>query len=177
MLHGGPLRASEGLSMEHFVPFEEVGMSGEPNKYHELSASQKLEVDKLINNIASKDVFLVNGSLESALPDEELCEALVRFGVEVLGDIYEDTTGRLHARAHQAGLISAVKRIEDLRDVLNNPQNDELGVCEFHADGRRRCGSVVEHILRAYTQGQQTLIEEPVYADGKVIGIVKKRTS
>jgi hypothetical protein len=165
MLHGGPLRASEGLSMEHFVPFEEVGMSGESNRYNDLSASQKLEVDKLINSIASKDVFLVNGSLESALPDEELCEALVRFGVEVLGDIYEDTTGRLHARAHQAGLISAVKRIEELRDFLNSAQNnayydgDELGVCEFHADGRRRCGSVVEHILRAYTQGQQTLIE------------------
>tara|TARA_R100000963_G_scaffold34870_1_gene29987 strand:+ start:4361 stop:4825 length:465 start_codon:yes stop_codon:yes gene_type:complete len=152
--------------MEHFVPFEEVGMSGKSNRYDELPASQKLEVDKLINNIASKDAFLVNGSLESVLPDEELCEAFVRFGLEVLGDIYEDPTGRLRARAHQAGLLSAVKRIEDLRDVLNNPQNDEMGVCEFHADGRHgRCGSVVEHILRAYTQGQQTLLEEPVYAD------------
>jgi hypothetical protein len=170
MLHGGPLRASEGLSMEHFVPFEEVGMSGEPNRYHELSPSQKLEVDKLINNIASKDKFLVNGSLESALPDEELCEALVRFGVAVLGEVkafprrppidtLDRLVGRLRDHANQAGILNALEHIEDLRDVLNNPQNDELGVCDFHADGRRRCGSVVEHILRAYTQGQQTLIE------------------
>jgi hypothetical protein len=168
--------------MEHFVPFEEVGMSGESNRYNDLSASQKLEVDHLINRIASKDKFLVNGSLESVLPDEEMCEAFVRFGLGVLDELIRLNpswpieghngnpyakyfTEKLEKHAGNSGLRFAYDRIEQLRENLNNPQNDELGVCEFHADGRRRCGSVVEHILRAYTQGQQTLLDEPVYAD------------
>ena len=60
---------------------------GIPHRYNELSKCQQVEVDNLINSIVNKDKFLVNGSLESVLPDEEMCEAFVRFGLGVLDEL------------------------------------------------------------------------------------------
>ena len=150
---------------------------GIPHRYNELSKCQQVEVDNLINSIVNKDKFLVNGSLESVLPDEEMCEAFVRFGLGVLDELIRLNpswpieghngnpyakyfTEKLKEHAGDNGLLFAYDRIEQLRENLNDPQENAHSECDFHADRvHRRCGSVVEHILRAYTQGQQTLIE------------------